>query len=150
MKRIVLIAGGLLALGVLPGAGAAAEPPSPWLHVRVEEPGRQSRVNVNLPLNVVEVALRAAPEAIASKGRIHLGHEGHNLSIPDFRRIWNELKKTGDTDLVTVRRQRTSGSGSASKETWSRSGWRGRARKRSTSRCRWRWWTRSSRAKATS
>ena len=102
MKRTMLIATGLLALGVLPGAGASTEPPSPWLHVRVEEPGRQSKVNVNLPLNIVEVALLAAPQVLASKGRIHLGHENHNMSIADFRRIWNELKKTGDTDLVTV------------------------------------------------
>lgn len=100
MKRTMLIAAGLLALGVLPGTRASAEPP--WLHVRVEEPGRQSKVNVNLPLNIVEVALQAAPQVLATKGRIHLGHDYHNMSIADFRRIWNELKKTGDTDLVTV------------------------------------------------
>jgi hypothetical protein len=102
MKTNVLIGAGLLALCAAPGARLAAQPPSPWLHVRVEEPAKGSRVHVNLPLNVVEVALKAAPEAIASKGRINFGREGHGMALADFRRIWGELKSAGDTDLVTV------------------------------------------------
>ena len=102
MKTNVLIGAGLLALCAAPGARLAAQPPSPWLHVRVEEPAKGSRVHVNLPLNVVEVVLKAAPEAIASKGRINFGREGHGMALADFRRIWSELKTAGDTDLVTV------------------------------------------------
>jgi hypothetical protein len=86
----------------LAGSPAAAEAPSPWVHIRVEEPGRDSKVSVNLPLSVVHAALKAAPEHVASHGRIHLGigHEG--LSIADFRRLWSELKAAGDADLVQV------------------------------------------------
>ncbi len=101
MKRNVLIGSGVLALALVPGALPAAEAPTPWLHVRVEEPGRSSRVHVNLPLNVVEVALKAAPEVLESHGRI-FGHEGKGMTVSDFRRMWSELKKAGDTDLVTV------------------------------------------------
>jgi hypothetical protein len=53
-------------------------------------------------LNVVEVALRAAPDAIASHGRINFGRDRHGMSTADFRRIWSELKSAGDIDLVTV------------------------------------------------
>ena len=102
MKTSVLIGAGLLAVCVAPCARLAAQTPSPWLHVRVEEPAKGSRVHVNLPLNVVEVALRAAPDAIASHRRLNFGREGHGMSLADFRRIWNELKSAGDTDLVTV------------------------------------------------
>lgn len=72
-----------------------------WLHVRVEEPHRDSRVSVNLPLSVVEAALRAAPEKIACEGRIHLGrHEGP--SVCELRRLWKELRATGDAELVSI------------------------------------------------
>ncbi len=93
---------GLLAFGMAAGV-AAAQPPTGWLHVRVEESGaKASKVSVNLPLSVVEVALKAAPETIESKGRIHLGSDKHDLSLDDARRIWAELRKAGDMDFVTV------------------------------------------------
>jgi hypothetical protein len=101
MKRI-LIGAGLLALCATPDARLAAQTPRPWLHVRVEEPAKGSRVHVNLPLNVVELALKAAPDAIASHGRIHFGRKGDGIALADIRRMWAELKSAGDTDLVTV------------------------------------------------
>src|SRR6266508_6140962 len=101
MKRNVLIGSGLLAMALVPGALPAAEAPPPWLHVRVEEPGRSSRVHVNLPLNVVEVALKAAPQALESHGRI-FGREGKGMTVSDFRRMWSELKRVCDTNLASV------------------------------------------------
>ena len=74
-----------------------------WVHVRVEEPSRQSKVSVNLPVSVVSAALQAAPEKFMSNGRIHLGHMGKNdVSVSDLRKAWNELKATGDAEFVTV------------------------------------------------
>jgi hypothetical protein len=76
-----------------------------WLHVRVEEPSRQSKVSVNLPVSVVEAALQAAPEKIMSDGHIHLGHMGRHgkeLSVSDLRKAWNEMKATGDAEFATV------------------------------------------------
>ncbi len=92
-------AGGAAAQAARPsGTGASGA----WLHVRVQEAKRQSSVAVNLPLSVVEVALQAAPEHVASHGRVHLGHEGHDVSVADLRRMWRELKDAGDTDFATV------------------------------------------------
>jgi hypothetical protein len=90
----------ILGLGLL-AANAGAEG-VPWLHVRVEEPGREAKVSVNLPLSVVEAALKAAPEKVASNGRIRFGDHGHDLELADLRRVWKELRDAGDAELVTV------------------------------------------------
>jgi hypothetical protein len=89
----------------LPAGSVPAASPSSgtaWLHVRVEEPKQRSRVHVNLPMTVVEAALKAAPDAIASEGRIHLGRHGHDVDIDDFRQMWKELKTVGDAEIVSV------------------------------------------------
>jgi hypothetical protein len=80
----------------------AAQGPSAWVHVRVEERARQSKVSVNLPVSVVEAALQAAPEKVVTHGRIHLGRDGNDLSLADLRRAWNELKASGDAEFATV------------------------------------------------
>jgi hypothetical protein len=81
--------------------GAAAT--GAWVHVRVDEPARKSKVSVNLPVSVVEAALQAAPEKVVSKGRIRLGgHGGNDLSVADLRRAWSELRATGDAEFATV------------------------------------------------
>jgi hypothetical protein len=71
----------------------------------VEEPGKNTRVHVNLPLPVVEAALKAAPETISSHGRIRLGGRRghrHELSVADLRQMWRELRAAGDMEMVTV------------------------------------------------
>lgn len=76
-----------------------------WLHVRVDEPSKQGKVTVNLPVSVVSAALQAAPEKLIADGHIRLGHFGgsnRNLSVADLRRAWSELKKAGDTEFATV------------------------------------------------
>jgi len=98
----------VVAASVLAGTAPAASPGdgAAWLHVRVEEPRQGSkhgsRVHVNLPMTAVEAALQAVPETIASDGRFHLGCHGHGIKVEEFRRLWNELKSTGDAELVTV------------------------------------------------
>jgi hypothetical protein len=103
MRRLgigILAVAGAAGLGQIP---AAAQPSATtaWLHVRVEET-RGSKVNVNLPLPVVEAALKAAPDSIISDDKIHLGLKNKSLKITDLRKMWLELKKSGDVDLVTV------------------------------------------------
>jgi len=100
---------GLAGLSALMLAGTAgtvrAQAPAgkAWVHVRVEEANRQSKVSVNLPVSVVDAALQAAPEEIMSHGRIHLGKMGrHDLTVSDLRKAWNELKATGDAEFATV------------------------------------------------
>jgi hypothetical protein len=91
---------------LLAGPVQSQTPAKAWLHVRVEEPSRQSKVSVNLPVSVVDVALKAAPEKIVSNGRIRLGPSSRigdqNLSVSDLRKAWNELKATGDAEFATV------------------------------------------------
>ena len=98
MKKLILAGVGLAVLLAAP-ALAAAE--TPWIHVRVEEPEKQTKVSVNLPLSVVEVALEAAPELIESHGDLHLGEE-HKLHIETARKMWRELSAVGDAELVSV------------------------------------------------
>lgn len=96
---------GLAALILAAPGHSEAQTARAWLHVRVEEPGRQSKVSVNLPLSVVDAALQAAPEKVLSNGRIHLGHFGDDekdISVSDLRKAWSELKATGDAEFVTV------------------------------------------------
>ena len=93
--------------------GAAAEATGStgapaWLHIRVDEHGKSSKVRVNVPLTVVEAALEAAPQRIVDKGRIKIdlgGRDDHDLSLADMRRIWQELKDAGDTEIVSVEQE---------------------------------------------
>ena len=101
MRGVALAVGSLtLAAGL-----ASAQTPNAWIHVRVEEPRKESKVSVNLPLSVVEAALAMAPRAIVSEGRFHLdglpGH-GHDMSVADLRRLWKGLKDSGETELVSA------------------------------------------------
>jgi hypothetical protein len=101
---------GLAGLALLATAAPGhTQPPASaaqaWLHVRVDEPSKQGKVSVNLPLSVVTVALQAAPDTVLRNGRFRMGHgeDGDsNLSVADLRRAWAELKKTGDTEFATV------------------------------------------------
>jgi hypothetical protein len=112
MRRATVAAAGLIAVAV--GAAAAgpaavrAQGGAAWVHVRVEEPGHQSKVSVNLPVSVVEAALQAAPEDAMAQTHIHLGHfgrhggAGHDMSVADLRKAWTELKASGDAEFASV------------------------------------------------
>ena len=104
MKRTWIAAGSLALGGMVAGTALQAQGNAApvWLHVRVEEASKGSKVSVNLPLTVVEAALQAAPDAIAADGKFNIGRDHKGLSVVDMRRIWTELKNAGDTELVTV------------------------------------------------
>src|SRR5260370_26526227 len=92
---------GVLALMVAAPVGSEAPRAGAWLHVRVDESNRQSKVSVNLPISVVDAALQAAPENIMSNGHIHLARMGkHDLSVSDLRKATNEMKATADAELA--------------------------------------------------
>jgi hypothetical protein len=98
MQRAFGLALALIALHT--GAGAAE--PS-WLHVQVVE-GKPdgAKVNVNLPLSLVDVALEAVQDKDLRGGRIRLGRGREDLDLGRLRRMWVELKKAGDTEFVSV------------------------------------------------
>jgi hypothetical protein len=105
MKKITQVAAVAIALAVAGGARLEAQTApakAPWLHVRVEEPAKESKVHVNLPLTVVEAALALAPEKVISNGQIHLHDADHNLKIADMRKLWKELRAAGDAEIVSV------------------------------------------------
>ena len=93
---------GVLALALVPATGALAQTAAPaWLHVRVEEAAKASKVHVNLPMTVVEAVLKASPEILEEHGKIKLG-DHHGMTLADMRRAWKELAAAGDAELVTV------------------------------------------------
>lgn len=101
MKTSVL---SLIGAGVLAVAGAGtadAQTVTPWVHIRVEEAHKESRVSVNLPFSLVQAALDLAPERITSHGRIHLEH-CHDVSVADLRKVWKEVRATGQAELLTA------------------------------------------------
>jgi hypothetical protein len=101
MRRVaVAVAPLMLAAGL-----ASGQTPTAWIHVRVEEPRRESKVSVNLPLSVVQAALVLAPSRILSDGHFRvdgLSGRGHDLSVADLRRLWKALKDSGESELVSA------------------------------------------------
>ena len=91
---------GALALSVAAGGALAQEAATPWIHVRVEE-AKGTKVNVNLPLAVVQAALTLAPERLVEKHQIRL-HHGHKLKVSDLRKMWTELRDAGDAEFVSI------------------------------------------------
>ena len=102
MRKTISTVGTLLLSLTAAGAALAQTANGAWIHVRVEEGAKQSKVNVNLPLGVVEAVLKASPEAVQKHGRISFGHEEDGMKITDARRAWEQLKNAGDVDFVTV------------------------------------------------
>jgi len=99
MRKSILTGLGLAAL--LVPAVAGAQTSNAWLHIRVEEAQKASKVHVNLPMSVVEVALKATPELIEEHGKVNLGGH-HGMKLADFRRMWKQLAAVGDAEFVTV------------------------------------------------
>jgi hypothetical protein len=101
MKRVVGWMGACAAIVSLP-ALASAQAKTPWIHVRVEEGHKNSKVSVNVPLSVAEAALAAAPSPMVAEGKIHIGGHGRGMSVASLRRAWAELRNSGDAELVSV------------------------------------------------
>jgi hypothetical protein len=105
MKRTAYGIAGLTALLVVSSALARAQEPAkektPWIHIQVNDEGEEAeKVNINLPLSLVEVAIDVAPEDALSKAHVHLDH--HGLTISDLRRLWQEFRAAGEEEFVTV------------------------------------------------
>ncbi len=100
---ILLLVG---AVALLSSGPAQAETSSPWIHVEVDEAGENSsKVRVNLPLTVVRAALRLAPDKLVSDGHFHLPDNDHDLSVADMRRLWTELRASGEAEWVSVQEE---------------------------------------------
>lgn len=100
MKRRILNGAGLT-LALLSTAAVAWAQAEPWIHVRVTEHEQDGKkVSVNVPLSLAQVALEVAPRDVLEKGRLKLNQK--DISVADIRRLWTELKASGDAEFVTV------------------------------------------------
>jgi hypothetical protein len=100
-KRVLAGLAMAASVALLPATGAAAQTSTVWLHVRVEEALKPSKVTVNLPLSVVQAALESAPELIEEHCKLHMGEKG-GMKVADLRRVWKQLEAAGDAEFVTV------------------------------------------------
>lgn len=100
MKRRILTTVGLALAMLVAFAPARAQVAKSWIHVHVTEPADGTKVRVNVPLSLAQVALDVAPKDILEKGQLKLQQK--DISVADLRRLWAELKASGDADFVTV------------------------------------------------
>ena len=90
-----------------PGSFVKAQNSNPWLHLEVNENTTDpTLVKVNLPLSMVDVALSVIKDENLKSGRLKL--DSHDISVADMRRLWSELKKSGNADFVTVEKKEES------------------------------------------
>jgi hypothetical protein len=78
---------------------AAAQEPALWLHVNVRE-AAGGRVNVNLPISVVEKVAALVPDGVQRSGRMRLGDR--DVSAAQLRDLWRAVKEGPDATYVTV------------------------------------------------
>ncbi|HXY41509.1 MAG TPA: hypothetical protein VEQ10_17665 [Vicinamibacteria bacterium] len=99
MRKSIVVGG--LVLAALTAALAAAQTNTAWLHVRVDEAQKSSKVRVNLPMTVVDAVVKATPDLIEEHGKVNFG-EHHGMKLADCRRAWKQLMAAGDAEFVTV------------------------------------------------
>ncbi|MEW5977788.1 MAG: hypothetical protein AB1898_18495 [Acidobacteriota bacterium] len=96
-----LLAGMLL---IVPAGLTLSQSKTPWMHLEVKEHGTDpTTVKVNLPLPMVEVALNAVKDKDLQRGRIKIPSK--DISVADLRRLWEELRKAGNAEFVTVEKK---------------------------------------------
>ncbi|HVR29493.1 MAG TPA: hypothetical protein VMS86_08155, partial [Thermoanaerobaculia bacterium] len=95
--RTAAVAGIALFLAAAPGVLAQER----WFHVRVTEGGSQpTHVAVNLPLSLVEAALRLLPEQVHREIDVELNDV--DFRIEDLRQFWQDVRDQEDATFVTV------------------------------------------------
>jgi len=92
-----VLAAGLILLLAATGAGAADR----WFHVHVTETGSDPvEVHVNLPLALIEAALRVIPDEINAEIEAELNDIG--VELEELRKFWEEARNLEDATFVTV------------------------------------------------
>jgi hypothetical protein len=72
-----------------------------WFHVRVTETGAEpTHVVVNLPLSLVEAAIKVIPEEVHKDIDLELNEVDFDLE--DLRQFWKDVRDTDDATFVTV------------------------------------------------
>ena len=68
-----------------------------WIHVKAS--GARARMDLNMPLVLVETALAMAPDAVVDQGQLQLG-DRYELPIATIRALWLELRGAADADVT--------------------------------------------------
>ena len=90
-----------LALTLTGAAAALQAQGTPWIHVEViEQRDGGDKVNVNVPLALAQVALEVLPKDVTEKVTSKFQEKG--VTLADLRKLWAELKNTGNAEFVTV------------------------------------------------
>lgn len=89
----------LLLLLLLPATPAEAQD-TQWIHIRVEEPNA-TRVNLNLPIGLVEAGLQIAEGHMTDAPR-RWGGEEAGVKTAELRQLWQALRDAGDADFLQV------------------------------------------------
>lgn len=98
-KRSLRTALALIAITFLLVAGAAAQ--ERWFHVHVTEGGDDAaNVTVNLPLTLIEIALKLVPAEVHEEMRVEFSEAG--IDLGDLREFWREMRDIDDATFVTV------------------------------------------------
>jgi hypothetical protein len=92
-----------LALFLMAGISQAA---GQWVHVHVDNPAKSEKVKINIPVSLMETMLPLIEEKGVQKGKIKL--EDKELKVEDLRKMWNELRKQGDAEFLSVEDKDTS------------------------------------------
>ena len=72
-----------------------------WFHVRVTETGVDpTNVAVNMPLSLIEAALKLVPEEVHKEMDLELNEVDFDLD--DLRQFWKDVKDVDDATFVTV------------------------------------------------
>lgn len=101
LRRNIGLAAAAFVLTLTGAAGALQAQGAPWIHVEVIDSGDGGdKVNVNLPLSLAEVALDVLPDEVTEKITEKFQEKG--ITLADLRKLWAELKETGDAEFVTV------------------------------------------------
>lgn len=97
-RKLIPLFSILVALGF--GSAVVAESPL-WLHVRVDGGGDEGNVVVNLPFNLIRVALPMAN--LDDHIRDHsLELNDHEISYEEMRALWLEVREGPDMTFVTI------------------------------------------------
>ena len=104
MRKITVTIFALPLIAILSLPVIAQQKKDPWLHVEVRESKEDPEIiKVNLPFSMVDVALKIAKDKKLNDGRLKL--DSTELSVPDLKNMWNEFKKAGNADFVSVEKK---------------------------------------------
>ena len=70
-----------------------------WIHVKAS--GARARMDLNMPLVLVETALAMASDAVVDQGQLQLG-DRYGLPVSTIRDLWLKLRGAADAEFVTV------------------------------------------------